>query len=252
MTTFIKTGHAKNVANFEDLISFCLGYGSTYNPVNVNIKIPALQAKQTAALAAIQTVKTTKTAFDNSTNAREIVFTALKKLSTRIVNALEATTATKQTIDDAKTVNRKMQGRRGTSTSKLTKANAGIAPDPNAPPVEISISVSQQSFDSLIDNFTKLIQVVSAEPAYLPNEIDLKIATLNTLLANLKATNTSVISTTTTYSNGRIARDTVLYTADTGLVNLAFEVKKYVKSLFGATSPQYKQISGLPFTKLTK
>ena len=170
MSTFIETGHAKNVANFEDLISFCIGYGAAYNPVNANKKIPALQAKQTAALAAIQTVKTTKTAFDNSTNAREIIFETLKKLSTRIVNALEATTATTQTIDDAKTVNRKMQGKRAGSSSKLASANTTTVTVPNAAPAVTTISVSQQSFDSLIDNFTKLIQVVSTEPAYLPNE----------------------------------------------------------------------------------
>jgi hypothetical protein len=252
MANFIETGHAKNVANFEDLISFCVGYGATYNPVNANKKIPALQAKQTAALAAIQTVKTTKTAFDNSTNAREIVFESLKKLSTRIVNALEATTATNQTIDDAKTVNRKIQGKRAGSTSKVTAANASTVVVPNAAPEVNTISVSQQSFDSLIDNFAKLIQVVSTEAAYLPNETELKVATLNTLLTSLKTANTVVINATTTYSNARISRDTVLYAADTGLVDLALEVKKYVKSLFGATSPQFKQVSGLQFKKPKK
>ena len=252
MTTFIETGHAKNVANFEDLISFCIGYGATYNPVNANKKIPALQAKQTAALAAIQTVKTTKTAFDNSTNAREIIFETLKKLSTRIVNALEATTATTQTIDDAKTVNRKMQGKRAGSIPKVATANATTVVVPNIAPTVTTISVSQQSFDGLIDNFTKLIQIVSTEPAYLPNETELKVATLNTLLTNLKAANTAVINATTTNSNGRIARNIALYAADTGMVDIALEVKKYVKSLFGATSPQYKQVSGLQFTQPKK
>jgi hypothetical protein len=173
----------------------------------------------------------------------------LKKLSTRVVNALEATTATVQTIDDAKTVNRKMQGKRADNTAQSVPTSIAPQPLPTTDPVHKQISVSQQSFDSLIDNFTKLIQVVSAEPAYLPNEIDLKVATLNTLLASLKAANTSVISTTTTYSNGRISRDTVLYGVDTGLVDLAFEVKKYVKSLFGTSSPQFKQVSGLQFKK---
>jgi len=247
MSTFIETGHAKNVANFEDLISFCIGYGAAYNPVNANKKIPALQAKQTAALAAIQTVKTTKTAFDNSTNARELIFETLKKLSTRIVNALEATTATTLTIDDAKTVNRKMQGKRAGSTAKILAANSTAVVVPNAAPAVTTISVSQQSFDGLIDNFAKLIQIVSTEAAYLPNETELKVATLNTLLTNLKAANTAVINATTTYSNARIARNTVLYAKDTGMVDIAFEVKKYVKSLFGATSPQYKQVSGLQF-----
>jgi len=32
MASTSETGHAKNVANFEDLISFCTGYGTAYNP----------------------------------------------------------------------------------------------------------------------------------------------------------------------------------------------------------------------------
>lgn len=41
----------------------------------------------------------------------------------------------------------------------------------------------------------------------------------------------------------------VRYASDTGLVDLAGLVKKYVKSLYGADSPQFKQISGLEFTR---
>lgn len=246
--SYIETGHAKNVANFEDLISFCTGYGATYNPVNVNIKLPALNTKYTACVNAILAVKVAKTAFDNSTNARELVFATLKKLATRIVNALEATTAAKVTVDDAKTVNRKIQGKRA---GKVPEEPSG-GDSGGAEPSTKSISVSQQSYDSLVDHFTKLIQIVSTEPAYLPNETDLKVVTLNTLLTSLKASNTSVIGTTTTYSNSRITRDSLMYDSITGLVDVAFEVKAYVKSLYGASSPQYKQVSGLVFKKLKK
>ena len=55
-------------------------------------------------------------------------------------------------------------------------------------------------------------------------------------------------NSTTPLSNKRIARDEVLYADGTGLVDLAGLVKKYIKSLFGADSPQYEQISGLKFT----
>jgi len=72
---------------------------------------------------------------------------------------------------------------------------------------------------------------------------------LQTLLAELKAKNTGVINTYTAYSNARIDRNKVLYTDNTGLVDLALEVKKYVKSVFGAGSPQYKQVSGIKFKK---
>jgi hypothetical protein len=42
----------------------------------------------------------------------------------------------------------------------------------------------------------------------------------------------------------------LLYTTGTGLVELAGEVKKYIKSVYGATSAQYKQVSGLKFTSV--
>ena len=42
MASTTETGHAKNVANFEDLISFVTGYGATYNPTKVPIKLASL------------------------------------------------------------------------------------------------------------------------------------------------------------------------------------------------------------------
>jgi hypothetical protein len=48
----------------------------------------------------------------------------------------------------------------------------------------------------------------------------------------------------------RMARNTLLYTKNTGLVDVALGVKLYVKSAFGATSPEYKSISDIQFTKL--
>ena len=47
--------------------------------------------------------------------------------------------------------------------------------------------------------------------------------------------------------NARIARNEVLYKPAVGLVDRAAAVKLYVKSLFGATSAQYKLVSGLKF-----
>ncbi len=244
MASTSETGHAKNVANFETLISFCAGYGANYNPSKANLKVPALQTQLASCKANIASVTSTSVAFNNAVNARMIAFDGLKKLSTRLINSLEVSGATSQTIKDAKTVNAKVQG------SKLTKADAGITPvDPNAIVVETdkSISASQQSYTSLIEHFSKMITILSTEPTYVPNENPLKIATLNTQLTNLKNTNTAVINAYTTVSNSRISRDQSLYNSTNGLCETAKEVKMYVKSVFGATSQQYKQVSGIEF-----
>ena len=244
MPSTIETGHAKNVATFEDLISFCTGYGATYNPSKATLKLTALNPQLTGAQAALQTVKTSKTAYDNSTNAREVVFVPLKPLATKIINALAATEATPQTVDDARTVVNKIQGRR---------AKAIVTPDATAlvdgaEPVKTA-STSQQSYDKLVDHFAQLIAILSAEPKYLPNENELKVATLNTQITDMRAKNTAVVNALTGVSNSRINRDKLLYGELTGMVDVAMDVKQYVKSVFGAKSLQFKQISGLKFTR---
>ena len=105
------------------------------------------------------------------------------------------------------------------------------------------------SYDNRIFNFKKLIQLLAAQPAYAPNEADLTTVSLTALYTSLNTLNTTVVNTFTPISNARIARDTILYTQTTGLVDIAADVKKYVKSVFGATSPQYKQISGIKFKR---
>jgi hypothetical protein len=242
MASTTETGHAKNVATFEDLISYCTGYGATYNPSKAALKIPALTTQFTGANAALQAVKVAKTAFDNTTNAREIAFKPMKTLSTKIVSALAATEASKQTLDDVKSINLKIQGRRAKAVKKSDAEGAE--------PVNTA-STSQQSYDKMIDHFTQLIATLTAEPKYLPNENELKLTALNTMLTDLKAKNTAVINATTAVSNARINRDRAIYAEEAGMIDTAQDVKMYVKSVFGASSPQYKQVSKLRFTKKT-
>jgi hypothetical protein len=247
MPSTSETGHAKNVANFEDLISFCSAYGATYNPSKESLSVVKLKELQTQAKAILQQIKTTKTSFDNATNARQIAFKDLKPLATKIVNALSVSGATNLVVANATTVNRKIQGTKANSSTKIPK---GAGTLPSGELEGASISTSQQSYDSLIDHFTKIIETVSQESNYKPNETDLKTTTLQTKLNNLKTTNTDLINGYTNWSNTRIQRDSTLYNPLSGLVQTALDVKKYVKSVFGATSPQFKQVSGLEFSNI--
>ena len=244
MASNSETGHSKNVATFEDLVSFCTAYGAVYNPSKPALKLAALNTQLAAASTALQAVKVAKTAYDNATNAREIAFKPLKSLATKIVNSIAATEATPQTVDDVKSVNNKIQGKR---------AKAIEQPDAEALAAGTesvrTASVSQQSFDKRIDNFAQLIATLTAEPTYQPNENELKLAALNAMLADMRAKNTAVINATTAVSNARIARNKALYEDNTGLVDTTKAVKIYVKSVYGAISPQFKQVSTLKFVK---
>jgi len=244
MASNTETGHAKNVATFEDLISFCTAYGATYNPTKAALKVPALTAQLAAANAALQGVKVAKTTYDNATNAREIAFKPLKSLATKIVNSIAATEATPQTVDDVKSVNNKIQGRRVKAIEK-PDAEALAA---GAEPVK-TVSVSQQSYNQLVDHYAQLVATLTAEPRYQPNENELKVTALNALLIDLRTKNTTVINANTALSNARIARNKALYDPSTGLADTAQAVKIYVRSVYGTKSPQYKQVSALRFSK---
>ena len=247
MASTSETGHAKNVANFEDLISFCTGYGEAYKPSKASILIAALQTKHTDAVTALARVNTSIPALTNAINAREIIFVPLIKLVNRVGNAVAASDVPQQVINDVKTITRKLVGKRATPKKET------IPDDPATPQNESSksISASQMSFDSRIENLDKLLQLLQSQPGYKPNETELSIAGLTTLYNNMVAANTAVVNATTPVSNARISRNDHLYNPKTGLVQVASDVKIYIKSVFGATSPQYKQVSKLKFNVLT-
>jgi hypothetical protein len=237
------TGHAKNVANFETLIAYLTGYGAVYNPSNANIQLTSLTEKATAAKTITEQVHDAAAKNSNAIAIRDLAFQPLKKLSTRIVNAIKASDVAQQVIDNAITHNRKIQGQRAsiklTEEEKQKLAASGT--------VVNQVSASQQSFDSQLDTFDKQIKLLATIPSYAPNEVELQQVTLTTLYNDLLQKNRDVVSKTSELSTFRLNRNKIMYDANTGIVALALDAKNYSKSLFGVSTPQYKQISGIPF-----
>lgn len=99
----------------------------------------------------------------------------------------------------------------------------------------------------MVDHFSGIIEILVQNPSYSPNENDLKITALQNKLLDLKTKNTELIDSYTQYSNAMLERNQLMYNPLSGLLQTAKEVKLYVKSVFGASSPQYKQISGIEF-----
>jgi hypothetical protein len=106
------------------------------------------------------------------------------------------------------------------------------------------------SFDNRLDSFDKLIQLLSNIPQYAPNEEELQVSTLANYYAALSSVNTNAGQAETDLSNIRLVRNELLYKSGVGLVDIAQSVKIYIKSLFGATSAQYKQVTSLVFTSV--
>ena len=243
MLTSKETGLMKNVANFRQLISFCTAYGAKYTPIKDNLVLINLNTKHNEAESVIESAKRAKVALDDASNERQILFQPLKKLTTRVINALKVSGASEEKIKDAMAMSRKIHGRRATAL----KTNEDAAPEAEAVEAK-TISVSQQGYEMLVGHFQHLIQILETEVNYNPIENDLKIASLSQYRSDLQQVCDRVVSAYTACINARSHRDEILFDKTTGLYQVALGVKQYVRSAFGSQSPQSKQMGRLRFS----
>lgn len=243
MASSSDSGHTKNVANLNDLISVVNAYGAVYNPSNELIKVDQLKALAQNATNSLNLVNSALGSNSIAIAARKVAIEPLSKLSTRILNSIRSCNVAPQIIENAKSLVRKIQGRR--ASKKLTdEQKAALEADGI---VKKEVSSSQMDFDSRIAGLDKLIQLVSGIPQYTPNEVELQVATLTNYCASLVTANNDAREVATELDNARIARNEILYAPETGLVDTATAAKMYIKSIFGASSPKYKQVSRLSF-----
>jgi len=243
MASTFETGHAKNVANFDELISFITGYGAVYNPSKASLKLTALKTLSTNAKNAVNTVNGAMPSYKNAVANRQSAFTPLSKLITRVMNAAIVTMSKEEEIEHVRSLVRKIQGRRAEAkkSEEELQALALVGKETK------NISASQMSYDNRIDSLDKLIKLLSSNTLYKPNETELKLTSLTNLFKQLSDANALVLQATVPLSNARLVRNDVLYLGEDCLVTVALESKTYIKSLFGVGSPQYKQISKLYF-----
>lgn len=248
MSSTSETGHAINVVNFKTLISNCNGLGNRYQPAKALLQLESITKMLAEGEAFIGNVYEGAVQFNKATVARSATFKDIRPFGTRLVNALAASEVAEGTIADAKGVVRKLRGQR--AEKKIIEIN----PDSGETDAQTDrrISVSQQSYDNLVENLDKLFKLLAAEDGYKPNEEELKTASVQIRVDGLKAANTNVINRYIDYSKSIAARNHFLYNPVTGLVEVAKQIKNYVLSVFGASSPEYKQINSIEFRTIKK
>ncbi len=245
MSSTSETGHTKNVNNFLLLINYCVGLGTKYNPTNNALKVANLTTQQATCEAEVKNASKQTKIYNTVVDERRLAFNPLQSYATQIVNAFSIINLPDNTVNGAIEINRKIQGKRA------TPKNDSLPPTSTATPAEEedAISASQQSFDNYVKHFGDLIDWIELQPTYNPNETELKVAAMKTYLDKIDNANKAVIAAKVPYDNALDSRDAVMYADKTGLVDTALDVKKYIKAVFKADSPQYKQVSGIAFTR---
>lgn len=237
MSSTSEVGHAKNVANLQKITQQVTTY-SLYNPPIENIALANLQTLYTTATAKLAEVEDKRNANKNAIIIRQTAFENLKSTCTKIVNLLEILGLPQGTLDQVKSMNRAIQG----SSKKTT------TPPEEGKETSKTASTSRQSFTQQAENFGILLQLLTTIPGYTPNEEDLKLNNLTNYHASLMSSTQAVDQTEAELNTKLIERDKILYAEGAGLYTIAQNIKKYVKSLYGATSPEYTNVSAIEFT----
>ena len=230
-----ESGHAKNVANFGALVTAVESLGKNYQPTAISLALKNLKTTKISIAKALADVAACEVPYRSSVNKRQAAFEGMSKLATRVINSLAAVGSDKE-IKDARSLAKKVQG-----GGKLKAEDPAVAAKRK--------STSQMSYDNRINNFKALVSYLSGVPAYKPNEKDLQVIALNKYLDSLPMLGEDINNFADELAKARINRDKMLYAANTGAVDIGLRVKKYVKSVYGAASPEFKRISRIELRK---
>lgn len=233
-----EVGHAVNVAHFQELITGCESIGATYDPANSRLSTTDMTTQLTAAQDALLAVQHAKSELIIEINERQEAFEGLKKLSTRVINALIALTPDPRVIADARAILNKIQGNR---------AREQAGQDLPEEETHHLVSTSQQSYANQVQHFSALIELLRVVPEYSPNEGDLRLPALESYLQQMQNANARIQPKYFAYQAALDHRDQLLYDPVSGLIETSKKVKSYVKSIFGTESPVFKTLNEISF-----
>jgi hypothetical protein len=165
-------------------------------------------------------------------------------LAAQAVGQLAGRGASAETVEDARSYVRKLQGR----TLKPKPVTDPASPAFN--PSEKNISSSQQSNAFKISTFLELVDFLEAQTAYASvKQAGLLVSDLRAVGTSAQAKHTASIAQAATLAADRNARNKFFFLDPNNICELAARYKNLVKGAFGAKSPEYKTINSIPFKK---
>ncbi|HZK95871.1 MAG TPA: hypothetical protein VFC67_16850 [Prolixibacteraceae bacterium] len=242
-----KKSHQQNVDNIEKLTKQVATFVPAYNCSEPRLSIANQLQLKLNGDEVLDGVMAAKSACDHAVSARTTVFEDLDVLVTRVANGIRISDVSDQTITQTESVVRDLRNKRAEEIIPPAETKDGKEEEEQSKHNKIR----NGSFGTRVENFNRLLKLLlTIIAAYRPNEADLSIESLKTRYEALKNANSVCISRDADIDAARRKRQIVLYTPKTGLVPVALDSKLYVKSAYGANSPEYKSIRGLSFTTL--
>lgn len=238
MSSKYETGHSKNMANFHTLITY-LESQPDYAPDADELKLAALTAFKTEVETASDHLVEVARAMQQIINDRQALFADARDTANRIMNYLESNITDKEAIKDVRTFHNEMKSK-PLSRTEIIKDDGTTS--------EKTYSSNRLSYDSIAEHFHNIVERLKTVPGYAPSDNKIKLATLMTQSEGLLKINKDIASHFVIVTNARDLRNSLMYTDDTGLVDKANRIKKYLKYKFGNKSDQYHFAHNLKYS----
>lgn len=202
--------------------------GADYKPPNPIAELTHLKAKRDEVLAKRTANQAADSALETARNQRENLYKPLRSDVRSLVDYAKSSGKPQNEIDALNSIAREIGGRRAGARG------------------EGSISVSQLSFASLADNYSRFIEqydslgIDAKEDSYMADTYRAKVAAM-------RAANENVIKLEADADTSGEALDKCAYTDADSLINGCISAKNYIKSKYKGGGA-YKNISKTNFT----
>ncbi len=238
------TGYPKILESLEELIAQGALLDQTRLNPPADLTITALQSVHTQGSGLHTTVGNSKADFRTVALERQVVVDTLETLAAQAVAQLAARGASKETVEDARSYLRKLQGR------SLKPKPVTDPASPDFDPTEKNISSSQQSNAFKISTFLELVDFVEAQDVYASvTQAGLLIADLRAVGISAQTKHTASIAKAAALGADRNERKKFFFLDPNNICDLAGRYKNLVKGTYGAKSLEYKTINAIPFKK---
>ena len=235
--------HTENVQAFEKLLGFCTGLGGKYKPGNQNLHVTVMQSVLAKAQQALNELRAAANVRKQAMIHRKNVYAKAEATASGISHVLRVNEADPQIIGFANRVFAKIS--RGVAGSNL--------PVPaNAEEKSVKKSGYGHDFDSKLQRFSDLVDMMARDPHYTPGGARYAVAALWQQVDDMRAAQGAVKEAELAWKRALSKRDTLFYRGPQSLRYLMVMLKSYFRAELGAADPDYKLIKGLRFTKLIK
>ncbi len=235
--------HTENVQAFEKLLGFCTGLGGKYKPGNQNLQVTVMQSVLAKAQQALNELRAAANVRKQAMIHRNNVYAKAEATASGISHVLRVSEADPQIIGYASRV-----------FAKIYRGVPGSAAHNPANAEEKSTERSGfgQDFNSRLQRFSDLVDMVARDPHYKALDGRYTVAALWNQVEELRAAQEAMKEAEMAWKQALINRNTLFYTAPQSLWYLMMTVKSYFRATLGAADPDYKLIKGLSFTKKIK